>query len=69
MFKTNVGGLDRGFRIAAGLALLVAWFFMQSFAYSWAFALFGAIALVTGVMSTCPLYSILGISSCPVKRS
>jgi membrane-bound ClpP family serine protease len=69
MFKTNVGGVDRGLRIIAGVALLAAWFFMPGFGYRWAFALFGVIALLTGLMSTCPLYSVLGISTCPTSKS
>lgn len=69
MFKTNVGGIDRILRIAVGVALLAAFFLMPGFGYRWAFVVFGLIALGTGLMQTCPLYSIFGFSSCPLKKN
>ncbi len=67
MFTTNVGGLDRILRIVIGLALLV-WFFVDQGTGFWHFAkLIGIVPLLTGVFSTCPLYSILGINTCPMK--
>jgi hypothetical protein len=30
--------------------------------------LIGIVPLATGLMSTCPLYSILGLSTCPMKK-
>ncbi len=69
MFKTNVGGIDRILRIAVGLALL-AWFFLDQGAGFWHWAkLIGVVPLATGLMSTCPLYSILGMSTCPMKQA
>jgi Protein of unknown function (DUF2892) len=63
MFKTNVGGIDRLLRIAAGLALLALTITGTIGAWGW----IGLVPLATGLMKTCPLYSMLGISSCPVK--
>jgi drug/metabolite transporter (DMT)-like permease len=69
MFATNVGGVDRVLRIVVGLALL-AWFFMDQGTGFWHWAkLIGIVPLATGLMSSCPLYSILGLSTCPVKRA
>jgi hypothetical protein len=68
MFKTNVGGIDRVLRIVVGLALLAGFFLNADATYRWAY-LFGIVPLATGLLSTCPLYSILGISTCPMKRS
>ena len=67
MFKTNVGGADRIIRIVVGLALIV-WFFVDqgTGAAHW-LKLIGIVPLVTGLFSTCPLYSILGFSTCPVR--
>ena len=66
MFKTNVGGIDRVLRIIVGLALLAAFFLYPD--ASWRYwTLIGVIPLATGLLSTCPLYSILGLSTCPVK--
>ncbi len=69
MFATNVGGTDRILRIVVGLAL-IAWFFMDQGTGFWHWAkLIGIVPLATGLMSSCPLYSILGFSTCPVKRA
>ncbi|MDT8855868.1 DUF2892 domain-containing protein [Paracoccaceae bacterium Fryx2] len=64
MFKTNVGGIDRTLRIVVGLALL-AGFFLDSTASYRLLYLIGIVPLATGLMSTCPLYSILGMNTCP----
>lgn len=69
MFKTNVGGVDRVLRIVVGLALLV-WFFMDQGTGFWHWAkLIGIIPLATGLMSSCALYSLVGINTCPVKQA
>lgn len=68
MFKTNVGSIDRTLRIVVGLALLAAFFLNPESGWRW-FFLIGIIPIATGLMSYCPLYSIFGISSCPMKKS
>ncbi len=69
MFKTNVGTVDRILRIGVGAALLL-WFFVEQGAGPWHYAkLIGIVPILTGVFGTCPLYSILGLSTCPVKRA
>jgi len=68
MFKTNEGSLDRALRVIVGLALLI-WFFMDQGGGFWHYAkLIGVVPLLTGLMGTCPAYSILGISTCPMKK-
>ena len=67
MFATNVGGIDRILRIVVGLAL-IAWFFMDQGTGFWHWAkLIGIVPLATGLMSSCPLYSIIGMNTCPRK--
>lgn len=68
MFKTNVGGIDRILRIMIGLALLAGFALNADATYRWAY-LIGIVPLATGLFSTCPLYSILGVSTCPMKRN
>lgn len=69
MFKTNVGGIDRILRIVVGIALL-AWFFLDQGQGFWHYAkLIGIVPLATGLMSSCPLYSIFGLSTCPMKNA
>lgn len=68
MLKINVGGMDRILRIVLGLAL-IAGFFLNASESPWRYAyLLGIIPLATGLMQTCPLYSILGLSTCPMKK-
>jgi hypothetical protein len=62
----NVGGIDRILRILVGLALLSLVFFLEGNARWW--GLFGLVPLLTGLFSTCPLYSILGFNTCPLKQ-
>ncbi len=69
MFKTNEGTIDRALRIIVGLALL-AWYFMGQGEGIWHTAkLIGIVPLATGLLGSCPLYSILGVSTCPMKKS
>lgn len=64
----NVGGIDRVLRIVVGLALIAGFFLNTDGAYRWAY-LIGIVPLATGLLSTCPLYSILGVSTCPVRKA
>lgn len=66
MFSKNVGNLDRLLRVALGIGLLVAFFALPESGFRW-FFLIGLIPLATGLASTCPIYSVLGVSTCPRK--
>jgi len=69
MFTTNEGTLDRALRVLVGAALLV-WFFMDQGAGFWHYAkLIGVVPLLTGLAGVCPAYSILGLSTCPMKKA
>lgn len=68
MFKKNVGTIDRALRVVLGIALLAAFFAFPD--VSWRYwTLIGVIPLATALMSSCPIYSILGVSSCPSKKA
>jgi hypothetical protein len=67
MFKTNVGTIDRILRIVVGLALIAGFFLNADASWRWLY-LIGIVPLATGLMSTCPIYSVLGLSTCPMKR-
>lgn len=67
MFKTNVGGIDRILRIVVGLALLAGFFLNADATYRWAY-LIGVVPLLTGLMGSCPAYSIFGFNTCPMKK-
>jgi hypothetical protein len=64
MFKTNVGTIDRALRIIIGLVLIALVFVGPKTPWGW----IGVVPLVTGLLRTCPLYRLLGISSCPLDR-
>jgi hypothetical protein len=65
MFSVNVGTIDRALRIIVGLALLALIFVGPK---TW-WGLVGIIPLATGLLRTCPAYSLLGMSTCPLKKS
>ncbi|MYM54108.1 YgaP family membrane protein [Thalassovita mangrovi] len=62
MFAKNVGAIDKVLRIVVG-ALLIIGALMGYGVWMW----IGVIPLVTGLLGTCPIYSILGINTCPKK--
>ncbi len=63
---TNVGGIDRILRIVVGIAVLALFFVLEGNARYW--ALVGLVPLFTGLFSTCPLYSVIGVNTCPMKK-
>jgi Inner membrane protein YgaP-like, transmembrane domain len=66
LMKRNVGFLDRGVRIVVGLALLSLLFVLEG--QSRWLGLIGVIPLLTALVGYCPLYGILGLSSCPLSK-
>ena len=61
--KSNVGGIDRILRIVLGLALIALTLTGTIGAWGW----LGIVPLATAGLGFCPLYTVLGFSSCPVK--
>jgi len=61
--KINVAGWERALRVIVGIALLALAFTGTIGAWGW----IGVVPLLTGAVGTCPLYSILGFSTCPVS--
>lgn len=64
--KANVGGIDRVLRIVVGLAVLSLVFVLEGTARWW--GLVGLVPLLTGIVRFCPVYPLLGVSSCPLER-
>ena len=63
--KANVGKLDKGIRIILAIALFGSFFILKGdLRY---IAILGLVPLLTGVISFCPLYKILGVNSCRLK--
>jgi hypothetical protein len=63
MFKLNVGTVDRFVRILFGLVLLSVVFVGPKTPWGW----FGILPLLTGLISFCPLYTLLGLSTRSAK--
>ncbi|MBA3053610.1 MAG: DUF2892 domain-containing protein [Sphingomonadales bacterium] len=61
MFKTNVGKADRILRIVLGVVLIALVFVGPQTPWGW----IGLVPLLTGLFSTCPIYSLLGLNTCP----
>jgi len=61
---SNVGGMDRVLRIAAG-ALLLA---LGAFGPLGWWGLVGLVPLATGLMRWCPAYTLLGVNTCPMGK-
>ncbi len=64
MLKRNESNLDRTLRVILGLVLLSLVFIGPQTAWGWV----GIIPLATGLIGSCPIYSILGLSTCPAKN-
>lgn len=63
----NVGNIDRVIRVLIGVALL-AFALFSGHAYAW-IGWIGVIPLLTAAVGTCPLYSLLGVSTCPAAKA
>ncbi|MEY2893986.1 MAG: hypothetical protein RJA98_3894 [Pseudomonadota bacterium] len=59
----NEGNLDRAVRVIAGLALITLAATGTIGAWGW----IGIVPVLTGAMGFCPLYTALGINTCPMK--
>jgi hypothetical protein len=63
--KTNVGGIDRILRIVVGIALIALTLTGTIGVWGW----IGVVPLLTAALGFCPLYTVLGFSSCPVNAA
>jgi hypothetical protein len=61
--KTNEGTIDRVLRVLVGLVLIMLTATGAVGAWGWV----GVVPVLTGVAGWCPLYSVLGFSTCPMK--
>ena len=65
--KKNVGMIDRVVRILLGAALIT--FAMIGEGVAAKFGWVGVIPLLTAFAGFCPVYTLLGVSSCACKKS
>jgi Protein of unknown function (DUF2892) len=69
IMKPNMGYTDRSIRIFIAMSL-AALTFMGYITGTWGIVAYvvAAVFLLTSFVSFCPLYSVLGISTCPTKN-
>jgi membrane-associated protease RseP (regulator of RpoE activity) len=63
--KSNVGGIDKIVRIVIGLALIA----LAATGTVGVWGYIGIVPVLTGLFNFCPLYPLLGINTCGVKKS
>lgn len=75
MFKTaNVGSADRIVRIIAGIVLAALPFMLENATLAtplvkWAMVLVGLVLITTALVRFCPLYRVVGASTCSVTNT
>lgn len=60
----NEAGWDRAARVVLGIALLA----LTVIGPKTLWGLVGVVPLLTGLIGFCPLYRLVGVSTCPVDR-
>lgn len=67
---TNVGLIDRIVRACLGAALiaLALGYVQPDTGWNWV-GWIGVVPLLTAVFGTCPVYSMLGVSTCPARTA
>ena len=63
LFPKNEHKIERVIRVVFGLGLISLAFIGPQTAWGWV----GLIPLLTGALGSCPIYTILGISTCSRK--
>jgi hypothetical protein len=67
--KTNMGGTDRIIRIVvAALAVVLYFTNILTGTLGIVALVVAGVFLLTSFISFCPLYAIIGINTCPVKK-
>lgn len=65
LFPKNEHKLERAARVIVGIGLLSLVFIGPQSLWG----LIGLVPLATGLLGTCPLYTLLGISTCSMEAS
>jgi hypothetical protein len=65
ILPVNEHPVERALRVALGVGLLSLAFFGPKTPWGY----LGAIPILTGLIGSCPLYTLLGLSTCPLKKS
>ena len=60
----NEGTLDRLLRVVVGAGLMALAMTHTIGAWGW----IGVVPLIAGAVGVCPLYSLVGINTCPMRK-
>ncbi len=60
----NTGAVDRALRVILGLALIALAATHTIGVWGW----IGIVPLLTGIFSFCPVYALLGMNTCKIKK-
>ncbi len=63
MLPRNQNGVERVLRVGIGAALIALVFVGPQTPWGW----LGLVLIVTGLVGSCPIYSVLGVSTCRIK--
>lgn len=62
--QANAGTIDRALRVIVGLGVVGAT--VAGALPAWGYI--GVVPLLTGLIGFCPAYTLLGVSTCPMKK-
>lgn len=62
LLAKNEGAVDRALRVPVGVGAISLVFVGPQTPWGW----LGLVPLLTGLLGTCPLYTLLGMRTCPV---
>jgi len=63
--KVNEHPIERAIRVLVGAGLVAA--SVTGRLGAWGYI--GVVPILTGLMGTCPLYTLIGVSTCPVRKT
>ncbi|QDU66345.1 YgaP family membrane protein [Engelhardtia mirabilis] len=63
LLPRNEHPLERAARVAIGLGLIAIVFVGPRTSWGW----LGVVPLVTGLLGSCPVYTLFGLSTCPAR--
>lgn len=64
LLPKNEGTVDRAVRVIAGIAIVSLAFVGPKTPWGY----LGLLPIVTGLLGSCPAYTLFGLSTCPMKR-
>lgn len=64
LLPTNEHPIERGLRVVVGLGIVSLAFIGPRTPWAW----LGIIPVLTGLVGSCPLYTLFGLSTCPVRK-